>query len=629
MGRLKQIHVVWISGSLLLAAFLLHWFDLGFWKNTALIIATIVAGWSIAKRAVQSVMMKSFSIELLVTIAVVGALLIGEYVEAAAVTFLFLFGAYLEVRSLEKTRSSLRTLMDMAPLEATVLKDGERMTLPVEEIEAGDRILIQSGEKIAIDGKIVTGQAHINEATITGESVPANKAIDDQVFSGTMIDNGYVKVIAEKVGDDTAFAKIIELVEEAQEGRARTQKFLERFANVYTPGILVLSVLVFLFSRNIELTLTFLVIACPGALVISAPVSLVAGIGNGARNGTLIKGGEIMENFAKVDAVVFDKIGTLTEGKPSVTKLQAYGIEEDILLKVTAEAELISEHHLGRTIVKEAKERGVTLTNEPADFAVEKGHGLYATVGRDKIVIGNRKLLAKNNIELTEIINQDAIQQEKAGNTAIFVANNQTVRGIVSIADQIRTEAAETIRQLKAAGVKETIMLTGDNKHTAEKVAAQLGIDTVFAEMLPENKVNHIKRLKEEGYRVAMVGDGINDAPAIALADVGLAMGAAGTDAAMETADVVLMGDKLTRIPYAHALSKATVRNMKQNMFFAVGTVAILLTGVLLGKVFLASGMLIHELSVLGVIVNALRLIKFRQKKKTKDMAGVPEAQGA
>src|SRR5690625_2785353 len=241
------------------------------------------------------------------------------------------------------------------------------MTLPVEEIEAGDRILIQSGEKIAIDGKIVTGQAHINEATITGESVPANKAIDDQEFSGTMIDNGYVKVIAEKVGDDTAFAKIIELVEEAQEGRARTQKFLERFANVYTPGILVLSVLVFLFSRNIELTLTFLVIACPGALVISAPVSLVAGIGNGARNGTLIKGGEIMENFAKVDAVVFDKTGTLTEGKPSVTKLQAYAIEEDILLKVTAEAELITEHHLGQTIVKEAEERGIALTNEPTD----------------------------------------------------------------------------------------------------------------------------------------------------------------------------------------------------------------------------------------------------------------------
>ncbi|HLR63583.1 MAG TPA: cation-translocating P-type ATPase, partial [Lentibacillus sp.] len=574
MGKMKRIHIVIISGILLLTAFLFHWLDFSFWKNTALIVATVVAGWSIAKKAIQSVMMKAFSIELLVTIAVVGALFIGEYVESAAVTFLFLFGAYLEVRSLEKTRLSLRTLMDMAPLEATVLKGGERRTLSIEEIEAGDRILIQSGEKVAIDGKVVSGQAHINEATITGESVPAGKEIDDQVFSGTIVDNGYIEVIAEKVGDDTAFSKIIELVEEAQEGKARTQKFLERFANVYTPGILVLSVLVFIFSRNIELTLTFLVIACPGALVISAPVSLVSGIGNGARSGTLIKGGEVMENLAKIDAVVFDKTGTLTQGKPSVTSIKAFDMDEDALLKITAEAELISEHHLGQTIVKEAVERGITLTNEPTDFAVEKGHGLYATVNSDKVVIGNRKLLQKNHIPLDETIDQYAIQEEKAGNTAIFVGVNNKVAGIVSIADQIRPEALDAIRQLKTAGVKETIMLTGDNKHTAEKVAAQLGIDTVFAEKLPEDKVNHIKRLKEKGRRVAMVGDGINDAPAIALADVGLAMGAAGTDAAMETADVVLMGDKLNRVPYAYDLAKTTVRNMKQNMFFAVGTVA-------------------------------------------------------
>jgi len=600
MGKMKKIQIVIISGILLLTAFLFHWFDLGFWKNTALIVATVVAGWSIAKKAIQSVMMKAFSIELLVTIAVVGALFIGEYVESAAVTFLFLFGAYLEVHSLEKTRSSLRTLLDMAPLEATVLKGSERRTLSIEEIETGDRILIQSGEKVAIDGKVVSGHAHINEATITGESIPADKEIDDQVFSGTIVDNGYIEVIAEKVGDDTAFSKIIELVEEAQEVKARTQKFLERFANIYTPGILILSVLVFTFSRNIELTLTFLVIACPGALVISAPVSLVSGIGNGARSGTLIKGGEVMENLAKIDAVVFDKTGTLTQGKPSVINIKAYGMAEDALLKMTAEAELISEHHLGQTIVKEAEERGITITNEPTDFAVEKGHGLYATVNTDKVVIGNRKLLQKTHIPLNETIDQYAIQEEKAGNTAIFVGVNNKVAGIVSIADQIRPEASGAIRQLKAAGVKETIMLTGDNKHTAEKVAAQLGIDAVFGEMLPEGKVNHIKRLKEKGHRVAMVGDGINDAPAIALADVGLAMGAAGTDAAMETADVVLVGDKLSRIPYAYDLAKTTVRNMKQNMF-------------------LASGMLIHELSVLLVIVNALRLVRYKQGSKNKD----------
>src|SRR5690625_197799 len=261
VNKLKKIHIVVISAMFLLLAIVAYWLDLTAWRKSLLIVATIVAGWSTVKTAIQSIMMKAFSIELLVTIAVVGALIIGEYVEAAAVTFLFLFGAYLEVRTLEKTRTSLQTLMDMAPLEATVLKNGERVTVPIDEVEVGDRIVIQSGEKVSIDGKIVTGQAFINEAAITGESTPADKGITDKVFSGTVIDNGYIEVETEKVGDDTAFSKIIELVEEAQEAKARRQKFLERFANIYTPAIIVLSILVFIFSRNIELTLTFLVIA--------------------------------------------------------------------------------------------------------------------------------------------------------------------------------------------------------------------------------------------------------------------------------------------------------------------------------------------------------------------------------
>lgn len=616
MKKLNKLQVVIISGILLISAFIFHFMDLEAWKNLTLIIASIVAGYSTAKAAIQTTMMRIFSIELLVTIAVVGAFIIGEFVEAAAVTFLFLFGSYLEAHTIEKTRSSLRTLMDMAPLEATTLKNGERIVAAVEDISQGDRILIQSGEKVAIDGKVVSGSASINEATITGESVPASKEIDDLVFSGTIVDNGYIEVIADKVGDDTAFAKIIELVEEAQEGKAKTQKYLERFASVYTPGILVLSILVFIFSRNAELALTFLVIACPGALVISAPVSLVSGIGNGARNGALLKGGEVMEDLAKIDVMVFDKTGTLTKGKPSVTSINAFGIKEAELLKLAAEAEVISEHHLGQTIINEAEKRGIELTNEPKDFTVEKGHGITAKVDDQAVIIGNRKLLKNNDIVLEEKINLFAIEQEKQGNTGIFISIDQKVSGVISIADEIRQDAAKTITQLKEFGVKQVVMLTGDNKHTAQKVAGQLGIDVVHAEMLPEDKVTHVKRLKDEGYSVAMVGDGINDAPAIALADVGLAMGVAGTDVAMETADVVLMSDHLSRIPYAYTLSKATVRNMKQNMFFAVGTVVLLLIGVLLGKVFLASGMFIHELSVLLVVINAVRLIGYKQKEK-------------
>lgn len=615
MGKIKKVHVVIISALLLILAFVFHWLDIDVWKKYTLIASTIIAGYSTVKTAMQSIRLRVyFSIELLVTIAVVGALIIGEYVEAAAVTFLFLFGAYLEARTIEKTRSSLRTLMDMAPEEATVIKNGEHVTVPVEEINEGDRVVIQSGEKVAVDGKVVSGEAYINEATITGESIPANKLADDHVFSGTIIDHGYIEVEAKKVGDDTAFAKIIELVEEAQETKAKTQKFLDRFAEVYTPGILVLSIFVYLFTKNVELSLTFLVIACPGALVISAPVSLVAGIGNGARNGALLKGGEVIEQLAKIDVLVFDKTGTLTKGKPEVSRIQPIGMTEEGLLKITAEAEVISEHHLGRTIVNEAKQRGIELTHEPQDFGVEKGHGLFATVGGQKVVVGNRKLLSNHHIQLTDDIEQRAVVEEKKGHTAIFVAIDGELAGVISIADTIRAEAAESIKCLKQFGVKQTVMLTGDNRHTAEKVANQLGVDQVYAEMLPEEKVEQVKRLKEAGHRVAMVGDGINDAPAIATADVGFAMGAAGTDAAMETADVVLMSDQLSRIPYAYTLAKATVRNMKQNMFFAVGTVALLLVGVLAGKVFLASGMLIHELSVLLVIINALRLVRYKQR---------------
>src|SRR5699024_9846665 len=294
-----------------------HFMDMEIWKNIALIVATFVAGWSTAKTAIQSMLMKSFSIELLVTIAVVGALFIGEYVESAAVTFLFLFGAYLEARTLEKTRSSLNELIDLSPVEATVIKDGQRKQVHADEVEEGDIVLIRSGEKVAVDGLILKGTATLHEATITGESAPIQKVENDDVYSGTIVDHGSIEVRANRVGEDTTFSQIIELVEEAQETKSKTEKFLDRFASVYTPAILMISILVYALTQNIHMALTFLVVACPGALVLSAPVSLVAGIGNGARHGVLIKGGETMERLAKVDTVVFDKTGTLTQGRPT------------------------------------------------------------------------------------------------------------------------------------------------------------------------------------------------------------------------------------------------------------------------------------------------------------------------
>ncbi len=619
MNAKRTSQITALTGILLVLAIALHLLNFYEWRQIILLISTVIAGIPIALKAFQALRMKAFSIELLVTIAVIGALFIGEYVESAAVTFLFLFGAYLEVRTLEKTRASLRTLIDMAPIEATVLRDGNTMTIDADDVVKGDRVIIRSGEKVAIDGIIIKGNAMLNESAITGESVPASKKKDDRVFSSSILENGFIEVIADRVGDDTTFAKIIELVEEAQETKSKTQKFLDRFANVYTPTIVILSIIIFIFTRNIEMTLTFLVVACPGALVISAPVSIVAGIGNGARNGVLIKGGEIMENLSKIDTIVFDKTGTLTKGRPTVTNIHSFIGTENELLRLVAEAEKISEHHLGQTIVKEAEHRQIPLIREPKNAEIIEGNGIRAIIEDQTLVVGNRKLMLANNIAITNEVETYAIQREKAGNTAIFAAINGTVAGIISIADQIRPEAKNALEKLRENGVTQMIMLTGDNRHTAEIVGKQLGLDAVHAELLPEDKVALVQKLKEAGHRVAMIGDGINDAPAIAAADIGLAMGAGGTDISMETADVVLMADRLDQFSHAYSLAKATVRNMWQNTLFAVSTVVLLLIGVVLGKVFLASGMLIHELSILVVILNAIRLIRYNQHKTKKE----------
>ncbi|WP_202802613.1 heavy metal translocating P-type ATPase [Galbibacter marinus] len=600
-----------VSGGLLLAALAVYLINPGsLAQDIILIVAAILAGVPIAIKAFKALRMKAFSIDLLVTIAVIGAMIIGEYVEAAVVSFLFLFGHYLEGRTLRKTRASLKSLMDMAPLEATILKNGKRITIPADEVQVGDHVIVQPGGRIPVDGIVISGQSLINQAAITGESVPVRKTKGDQVFSSTISDNGYLEILTEKVGDDTTFAKIIELVEEAQETKAKAQKFMERFAAYYTPGIIILSVIVGLITQNVHLALTFLVIACPGALVISVPVSIVAGIGNGAKNGILIKGGDKMENLAKVNTLVFDKTGTLTKGQPEVTDIQAYGISTDELLQLTAEVEVTSEHHLGKTIVKKAKENGLELVNQPTDVEIMKGHGLRAKLDAKQIYIGNKSGAEKLGITIDTEANDYMLQQQKNGNTSVFIARNNKVIGIISIADQVRKEAPATMEQLRNAGIDDLMMLTGDNELVAQKVAHQLGIDKVYSELLPEDKVTKVAGLKTSGRNVAMVGDGINDAPAIATADVGIAMGGTATDVTMQTADIILMSDKLDKLPYAIELAKATISNMKQNTYFALITVALLLVGVLTDNIHLASGMLIHEISVILVILNAVRLVR-------------------
>jgi Zn2+/Cd2+-exporting ATPase len=602
-----------ISGAIILVALLLKQLKLYGISDILLILAAIIAGYTIAANAIGALRYRILGIDALVTLAVTGAILIGEYWEASAVTFLFMLGSYLETKTIEKTRSAIKALLDLAPVNARILREGKEIEISADEVIKEDIVLVKPGEKISVDGAIIEGRAYINQAAITGESMPVNKEVNDTVFSGTIIESGYLKIRADRVGEDTTFSRILEMVEEAQDKKAKTQKFLEVFSKYYTPGIMVLAIIVFLITKDVGLALTLLVIACPGALVISTPVSIVAGIGNGAKNGILIKGGEIIEKLGTVKVIAFDKTGTLTVGRPEVTNIKAMGISEEELLSLAASAEMYSEHPLAKAILKKATFQQVDEITQPEESEIITGQGIKAKIDNKIVLIGNRKLLETNQITLSKEIEEYIQSEEQDGQTVVLVSDLEQIIGIISIADNIRKDAARLIKKLKSQGVKKVVMLTGDNKRAAEAIAKKLGLDDYYAELLPEDKVSILKKLQSEIGVVAMVGDGVNDAPALASADFGIAIGGAGSDVAMETADVVLMSDEIRKLSYAIGLSRATVRNMKQNIYFAIMIVSLLLLGVLAKVVFLSSGMFIHELSVLAVIINAIRLLKYKE----------------
>lgn len=623
MLRDSKAKRVLISGTLIVAALALYQLEFRLNITAAfslslsdilMIAAALVAGYPIAVNAVQAIRYRILGIDALVTLAVIGAIFIREYWEAAAVTFLFMLGNYLESRALEKTRSAIKSLLELAPDTARVLRNGEEVELSPEEVVTGDLVIVRPGEKIPVDGTVTEGNAYVNQAPITGESMPVNKEAGVGVFSGTVIESGYLKIRADKVGEDTTFARILQMVEEAQDKKARTQKFLEVFAAYYTPGIMVLATVIYFITRDIPLSLTLLVIACPGALVIATPVSIVAGIGNGARHGVLIKGGEIIEKIGTVKVIAFDKTGTLTEGKPQVTRIHPLGISAEELLRLTASAEMFSEHPLARAIVAASREKGINELIHPEDSEIIPGQGLKAMVGSHIIIVGNRKLIRENGLAIPADIEKYIAEEEAEGQTAIIIANAEKILGVISIADTIREDAIPLVKRLKASGIKKVVMLTGDNQRAAAAISRKLGLDDYYAELLPEDKVRILQKLQHDFGTSAMVGDGVNDAPALASADLGIAIGGAGTDVAMETADMVLMSDEIKKLSYAIGLSRATVRNMKQNIYFAVAIVFILLAGVLAKLVFLSSGMLIHILSVLAVIVNAIRLLRYKEK---------------
>ncbi len=552
---------------------------------------------------------KVLGIQALVTVAAIGAILIGEYWEAAVVVFLFTFGGYLEALTIDRTRNALRALMSLTPTTASVRRNGDIVTVAPEEVKPGETVIIKPGEKIPVDGRVTRGEAQVNQASITGESVPVGKSPGDHVFGGTVNEVGLIEVETERSGEDTTLARIITLVEEAQEQRAPTQQLIERFSRYYTPAIIVLSIIVFIWTRDPLVSLTLLVISCPGALVISTPIAVVSGIGNAAGHGVLIKGGAHLERAGRISIVALDKTGTLTKGELEVVNVKAFsGTPEDAIFKA-AVAEKMSEHHLGRAILKKA---GVAVP-DPGDFKVLPGKGVIATYDGKKLVAGNRRLLADNHFALAPGQEAYVAGEEDRGSTAIFLIEDGRIIAVISLADTVREEAKGLVAGLKKAGVKKVVMLTGDNERTARAIASKLNIDEYRAALLPGDKVEAIKALRKEGV-VAMVGDGINDAPAMAAADIGIAMGAAGTDVAIETADIALMADNLDRISYSIGLSRKTLGIIVQNTAFALLVVLLLVGGVLLEWVVLASGMFLHEASIFIVILNGMRLLRYGRK---------------
>lgn len=596
------------SGLLIAAAFLSG--ELGHVQASSVlwVLAAIVGGFEIARSAVVQLQYKVLGIQALVTIAAIGAILIGEYWEAAVVVFLFTFGGYLEALTVDRTRNALRNLVSLAPTIATVRRDGNLFGVPPEEVKPGEIVLIKTGEKIPVDGKILKGEAQVNQAAITGESVPVSKLPGDQVFSGTISEVGVIEVETVKSGEDTTLARIITLVEEAQEQRAPSQQLIERFSKYYTPVIILLAIAIFLITRDALISLTLLVISCPGALVISTPIAIVSGIGNAAGRGVLIKGGAHLERAGRIHIVAFDKTGTLTKGELEVVNIKTFkGTDEETIFKA-AVAEKMSEHHLGSAVLKQVKP-GTTIP-DPDSFEVLPGRGVVAAYGGRQLLAGNRRLLADRHYVPDRNVEEYVISEEERGRTAIFLLEEGELLAVISLADTIREEAVSLVTDLKKAGVRRIVMLTGDNERTARAIAGRLGISEYLAGLLPEGKVEAIVRLKKEGV-VAMCGDGVNDAPAMAAADIGIAMGAAGTDVAIETADVALMSDRLDLIGYTIGLSRKALNIIIQNTAFSILVVLVLIAGVLFKVVVLASGMFIHEASIFIVILNGMRLLRY------------------
>ncbi|WP_301107769.1 heavy metal translocating P-type ATPase [Sporosarcina sp.] len=582
-------------------------------------LAILIGGYSLLKEGLLNLTKLEFDMSTLMTIAVIGAALIGDWAEGAVVVFLFSVSEALESYSIDKARNSISSLIEIAPSTAMVLRNGNEFEVEVETLQINDVILIKPGQKIAMDGEVIQGDSSVNQAAITGESVPVHKVIGDEVFAGTLNEEGSLQVRVTKLAEDTTIAKIIHLVEEAQAEKAPTQLFVDRFAKYYTPAILVISLLIMiipplmmggLWSEWFYKGLVVLVVGCPCALVISTPIAIVTAIGNAARNGVLIKGGIHLEETGQIKVVAFDKTGTLTEGRPEVTDtISVSSLTEEELLLQAAAIEKFSQHPLATSIMRAAEKLPNRLT-KAENFQSITGKGAKAVLDGRLVYVGSPNLYREMN-ELDSAYEQRILELQQQGKTVMLIWSEQGLDGMIAVADQVRKSSLSIIEKLHHIGIEKTVMLTGDNQSTASAIGKQLGLSEVQAELMPEEKVAMIKSLGQYG-KVAMVGDGVNDAPALASANIGIAMGGAGTDTALETADIALMADDLEKLPYTIGLSKRTKQVILQNISIALGLKVIALLLIIPGWLTLWMAVMADMGATVIVVLNSLRLMRSR-----------------
>lgn len=620
----KENYKVYISAALLLVSWIIgtQLGEQSLLPTIGFSAAIFIGGYSLFIQGFKNLIHFDFDMDTLMTIAIVGAVAIGKFEEGATVVILFAISEALESYSSDKARESIRSLMKIAPKETLIRRNGQELIIPVEDVQVGDTMIVKPGQKLAMDGVVTKGNSTLNQSAITGESIPVAKTIDDEVFAGTLNEDGLLEVEVTKRVEDTTLSKIIHLVEESQAEKAPSQAFVDRFAKVYTPIVIIIAVLLAVvpslftgaWGHWIYLGLALLIVACPCALVISTPVAIVTAIGNAAKNGVIIKGGIHLEEAGSLKVIAFDKTGTLTKGVPEVTDVVTLKGNEQEIIALTAALEKGSQHPLASAIVRKAKQAGLKFNDIAIeDFYSITGKGVKARVSNITYYVGSPNLFEETLTDgIDKAIHKNIVTLQMQGKTVMVLGMDKAILALIAVADKLRDSARNVIQKLHQSGIEQTVMLTGDNKSTAETIGKEVGVSDIKAELLPEDKLTYIKSYRGK-QKVAMVGDGVNDAPALAEATVGIAMGGAGADTALETADIALMSDDLTKLPYTIKLSRQALAIIKQNVTFSLAIKAISILLIFPGWLTLWIAILADVGATIIVTLNSLRLAKIKE----------------